>query len=340
MENCLVTKLKGTSSGGGGGKVGGLNLRITPNADQDAHYAYIYTWSEKSQDISLSDGAYFCTSLTDSTPVNTTKAASREAHLVTSTRTTLFVYFDDEEAYLTIQDKYILHGIGINSAQGGKRKWYVKYDLDRIKYLTKWEAFTAPINMVIDTPQELPMKKIFSSEYHLTGNLNGFTIGDASVTQPINLRDVSGAITLNIIASASITIYGHDCTCSVSDISAQATTLYLESNGISGDIGTWTKVPLYCRLGADNNRCSVTCTTVPTVTAKATNLEIYSNSINKAGFTNLVTNQLATTLLRVNSTSLDVAELVADTDIMDLVAAIKQAGCSVWVNGTKISDNV
>lgn len=340
MNDCLVTKLKGAISGGSFNKLGEVTIKIAPNTEGSEHFAYIYTLCDKATKLTLDEGAYFCTSLTDDTPLNGTKGASREVTVPMDTKSFYYVYFDEEYANIKISDKYSWHGFARNSSTVGssKKTWYVKYDLANIKYLTKMEAFTAPLTSPITNPQDLVGKKVVSADGYIEGNCDGFTFGsETSFIASIRLTNISGAISFVKNSSLEISMEG-DYTCSVSNNNAKEAQLYLHSTGVTGDIGTWTKAPSYGNLGNASNYCSVVCNSAPNIASsdRGNTLYIYSNSITEAMLSNLVTNLIVTAQLRVFSSQLDASVIAEDSTIMGKIDAIKEAGCSVYINGTKM----
>lgn len=340
MNDCLVTKLKGAISGGSFDKLGEVTIKIAPNTEGSEHFAYIYTRFSKASKLTLDEGAYFCTSLTDDTPLNGTKDASREVNVSKDTNSMYYVYFDEEEANIKLSDKYSWYGFARNASivGGAKKAWYVLYNLDNIKYMPALEAFTAPLTEPLTNPQDLVKKQIVSSDYYFEGNFEGFTFGSSSsFIAATRLKNVSGAVSFIPSSSLELNLTG-DFTCSVSNNNAKEPQLYLYSTGVTGDIGTWTKIPTYSSLGDDDHRCSVVCNSVPNITSsdKGDTLQIYSNAITQTMLSNLVTNVLATTLLRVHSNQLDVETIQADSALMAKIEAVKTAGCIVRINNVKM----
>jgi hypothetical protein len=333
-QQCLVITLKGTINDDSFVKLGEIRIKIAPNSSVAGKYAYIHTRSVKSQQLKLSDGAYFCTSLTDNTPVNTTKDASRTASLTANTAATHYVYFDDDYAYLTATDKYSIEGFGYTTISGSKSTWFILYDLDDVKYLTNWCRFTAPLTQALTTPQQLPSKKIITAYNYIEGDLTGFTLGDSSAGAYVRLTNVSGTLTaLSMPNDTSVNMTG-TFACDISGLAVHPLMMYLYSPNVSGDIGSWTDRPSYADFGTASAPCSVVCNSAPTISRGVSELlKIYSNSITKAMFANLVTNRI-TKAYQIYSTQLDVAEIQADTDIMALVNAVKTAGSTVKVNNT------
>ena len=149
MGNCLVTKLAGFVSDQTLEKFGELRLKVVRNNTSSQIATIRFGAATSGVKITIVSGGYFCKSQTDSTPINTSIDDSKEIDVYSkqSVSGKYFgcLYFQSDEIVLLINDKYNFLGIDTGPIEGAAFKYYVRYDLDSVKYLSNWVRFSASI---------------------------------------------------------------------------------------------------------------------------------------------------------------------------------------------------
>lgn len=339
MGNCLVTKLSAQVSDNMLPKLGELYLKVVRNDTSSQIATMRFGAATSGVKITIVSGGYFCVSQTDSTPINTSIDDSKEINVYSLQSTSgLYkgcLYFQSDEIVLIINDKYNFYGIDTNQIDGQYFKYFVKYDLDSIKYLPNWVRFSAPINEKISV-QNIPSKTILSTKYSTDGNFDGITVGFVgdNYNALINRgyckeKNVTGTI-------ASI-----NCGCDLTgtftfDIKNRIFVrddLILVSPNIYGDVTK--KLGGYVTLGDIKTYLNVTCNNPLTETPAAVIFYLYSSVFTLSMLKNLL-NVAGKVSIYLYSTILTADEVIADSEAMAKVTAYKNAGGKVVINGTTL----
>lgn len=335
MGNCLITKLSGQVSDNMLPKIGELYLKVVRN-DTSSQMAKIrFGAVTDGVKITIISGGYFCNDYTDSTPINGSIDDSKEIEVISYDNTTKpyssGLFFQSDEIVLLINDKYNFLGIDINPIEGSNFKYYVKYDLDSVKYLNNWVRFTSGISKKINV-QEIPSKTILSTLYGTDGNFDGISVGFADnnntyITRGICVeKDVTGTIS-SINCSCRLTgTFSFD----LANRILSRDNLDLFSPNVYGDITK--NLGNNISLGKSNMYLNVTCNSPLSETPAISRFILYSNVFTLSMLKNLI-NVAGKVSVTVYSTVLTADEVSADSEAMAKVTAYKNAGGSVIING-------
>lgn len=333
MGNCLVTKLSGVVSDQTLEKLGELRLKVVRN-DTSSQIATIrFGAATSGVKITIISGGYFCKSQTDSTPINTYIDDSKEIDVYStqsiSGKYSGWLYFQSDEIVLLINDKYNFLGIDTNPVEGFGFKYYVKYDLDSVKYLKNWQRFSAPISKKISA-QDIPSKVILSTRYNTDGNFDGLSIGYKDKTNVHLYRgmcieeNVTGTIaSIHVMCQLKGT-FSFD----VNNLSSELA--YLRSPNVYGDITKKLGGSIY--IGTTNMYANVTCNNPLSELPASREIFLWSSVFTLSMLKNLI-NVAGKINVRIYSTVLTATEVSADSEAMAKVTAYKNAGGSVVING-------
>lgn len=338
MGNCLVTKLSEVVSDQTLEKLGELRLKVVRN-DTSSQIATIrFGAATSGVKITIISGGYFCKSQTDSTPINTSIDDSKEID-VYSTQSVHgkyvgYLYFQSDEIVLLINDKYNFLGIDTSPLEGNYFKYYVKYDLDSVKYLSNWVRFSSSIREKISV-QDIPSKTILSTRYGTDGNFDGISIGlvdnyNNNIHRGLCIeKDVIGTIS-SINCSCNLT---GTFTFNLANRIVPLDGLELYSPNVYGDITK--NLGSIVSLGNKNMYLNVTCNNPLSKTPAVTRFNLYSSVFTLPMLKNLI-NVAGKVNVTIYSTVLTAAEVSADSEAMAKVTAYKNAGGSVVINGTTL----
>lgn len=338
MGNCLVTKLSGVVSDQTLEKLGELRLKVVRNDTSSQISTIRFGAATSGVKITIISGGYFCKSQTDSTPINTSTDDSKEIDVYSkqsiSGKYLGYLYFQSDEIVLLINDKYNFLGIDTNPIEGNYFKYYVKYDLDSVKYLSNWVRFSSSIREKIRV-QDIPSKTILSTRYGTDGNFDGISIGLVDNYQNNIHRGL--CIEKNITG----TISSINCSCNLTGTFTfnlanrivPLDSLELFSPNVFGDITK--KLGSMVSLGNSNMYLNITCNNPLSEIPAVTRFNLYSSVFTLPMLKNLI-NVAGKVQVTVYSTALTAGEVSADSEAMAKVTAYKNAGGKVVINGTTL----
>lgn len=338
MGNCLVTKLAGVVSDQTLEKLGELRLKVV-RKDTSSQIATIrFGAATSGVKITIVSGGYFCKSQSDSTPINTSIDDSKEIDVYStqsvSGKYSGCLYFQSDEIVLLINDKYNFLGIDTGPIEGVAFTYYVKYDLDSVKYLSNWVRFSSSIREKIRV-QDIPSKTILSTRYGTDGNFDGISVGFANnynnnIHRGMCIeKDVIGTIS-SINCSCNLT---GTFTFNLANRIFPQDNLQLYSPNVYGDITK--SLGNIVSLGNKNMYLNVTCNNPLSETPAIQSITLYSSVLTLSMLKNLI-NVAGKVKVGIYSTVLTADEVSADSEAMAKVTAYKNVGGSVIINGTTL----
>lgn len=348
VEKCFITQLLGSASDSSLPKLGEVRLPIKP-ADTEGGIGYfrVVVIEGETVTFTLSADAYFCTSITDNTPVSTTKEASRNLELSASTN--VYIAFDADAASLLIGNKYGLRGLATYQNLYPNHEKVVKYDisLSDLKFLQNWVNFTAPVTEYKFGIQELPLKTLGCCLQGAFSNkdLTGCNIGSPDYNRcAVQLTSITGDI---VSVQGYVINLSGTYSCSLADLTVNGQTYTLNSKNVEGDYSDIditqadNNVCTTIQLGSASNHCKVVCADTATFIPK-TKLYIYSDYLTLAHVRNICAamanaGNTACKDIRIVSSLVTAADVKADSTIQGYITAGLAKGLTTFtVNGTSV----
>lgn len=332
MNDSFLFKMRGNVESSDLPKLGELKLRVYPNGSKmvvqkNVVKSFCTVAMNEEITISVISGGYFCKSQTDTTPKNgnvdnslSVVIAPEDGSYSKSDAINVYsLYFEDSSIELSISNKYMCGGLGMPFNQGTDKALY--YNVDEIKYLTRWTRYSWLYKPVKISAQELPYKTISSEENATDGNYDNINIGDSSVNISATIRASRSRVhhnrcygTINAIYSEGyVNLKGNFAFDLSRWYSTGGDRLNLDSPNVTGDIPRLISV---IKIGSSNNLTDVTCNS-QLASRSITTFEVHSNLFTLEMVKNATYNSLPTKSLLIESPLINTDEVRNDIGFIE-----------------------
>lgn len=323
-------------------KVGELNITVKPQDNINNIAGFTTQATDDNVTIILDENSYFCKSITDSTPLNTSEDLSREIILSKTSAKSYFIFFKSESSNIKVSNKYKWSGIGADRNYMNRGIIIANNDSNIFKYCNDMIAFPEKSEIPINH-NNISRKVIIAGSCLTSGNYEGFTFGMPDETNfkvhngSISIEGVSGNI--NILRYFNYLTLKGDFTYNFpSDGTLIAGSLHLISPNIYGDISHSISKKEHLYIGDINNICHVSFGNSETFKGITIGLRIYSDNLDLNSLKRLIDIELSCGVrsnftLDIYSTLFSIDEVKKDTDLYNnLLSLSKLTSQGVKIN--------
>lgn len=295
----------------------------------------------------LDENSYFCVSLSDPTPVNTTKEDSRVMNVAANAYIQrVSVYFEsNEQSLMKVTNKYTFEGLGMEvNYSASSQTVFCNISEGDVEYLPSWICFTkasSPYNIA-----KIPSKQICSGYNFAEGDVTDIQFGRFESTQrdDLVLQHLTGTINKQIKYGRAMTLEGTYNMDFETMYAATCTRLELKSPNITGDIKKLNPNASQVQFGISAaSKCNITLSASFTSSHNFIRLRIYSDGFNKSSLENFAASAMTfsglSDNLEIYSDNIDMDEVIADTTLYNALKSIANAlpsSRTFIINGTTI----
>lgn len=317
-------------------KLGELEFEISPKSSSMFGNIMSESYNTEEGFSCFLQGAYYCKSITDNTPLYNTVEKSRSIDIKNKMEN-IFIYFESNDARLKISNKYYCKGICTSRNYLSNQVLFKITDPNVFKYCQNWTEYPSLTTDSVEINIGAIKHRPIGAAYGMSGNFDGCTFS-SGFNGTTELKGVNGEIKIGG-GGNTVDLSGDFLAIMSSDTPRYPTSLFLKSPNVGGDFSYFNRETLQLGIGS-SGKCEVVFGDGNFSVSRI--LKIYSDNITLPMLNKIIDKTIECTLnkdfiFEIYSDKLDIESIKVDSDLYNkLKQILSMTNQYVSINGYKI----